>query len=78
MEKIAIFAIQIAKQSYLNMEISAKYSPDEIEARWYQYWLDKGLFKSKPDGRKPFTIVIPPPNVTGVLLYGMGLTRTAG
>ena len=49
MEKIAIFAIQIAKQSYLNMEISAKYSPDEIEARWYQYWLDKGLFKSNED-----------------------------
>ncbi len=76
MEKIAIFAIQIAKQSYLNMEISAKYSPDEIEARWYQYWLDKGLFKSKPDGRKPFTIVIPPPNVTGVLHMGHMLNNT--
>lgn len=76
MEKIAIFAIQIAKQSYLNMEISAKYSPDEIEARWYQYWLDKGLFKSKPDERKPFTIVIPPPNVTGVLHMGHMLNNT--
>ena len=58
------------------MEISAKYSPDEIEARWYQYWLDKGLFKSKPDGRKPFTIVIPPPNVTGVLHMGHMLNNT--
>lgn len=58
------------------MEISAKYSPDEIEARWYQYWLDKGLFKSKPDGRKPFTVVIPPPNVTGVLHMGHMLNNT--
>lgn len=58
------------------MEISAKYSPDEIEARWYQYWLDNGLFKSKPDGRKPFTLVIPPPNVTGVLHMGHMLNNT--
>ena len=58
------------------MEISAKYSPDEIEARWYQYWLDNGLFRSKPDGRKPFTIVIPPPNVTGVLHMGHMLNNT--
>ena len=58
------------------MEISAKYSPDEIEARWYQYWLDNGLFKSKPDGRKPFTVVIPPPNVTGVLHMGHMLNNT--
>ena len=58
------------------MEISAKYSPNEIEARWYQYWLDNGLFKSKPDGRKPFTVVIPPPNVTGVLHMGHMLNNT--
>ncbi len=58
------------------MEISAKYSPDEIEARWYQYWLDNGLFRSKPDGRKPFTLVIPPPNVTGVLHMGHMLNNT--
>ncbi len=58
------------------MELSAKYSPDEIEARWYQYWLDNGLFKSKPDGRKPFTVVIPPPNVTGVLHMGHMLNNT--
>lgn len=58
------------------MEISAKYSPNEIEARWYQYWLDNGLFKSKPDTRKPYTVVIPPPNVTGVLHMGHMLNNT--
>ncbi len=58
------------------MEISAKYSPNEIEARWYQYWLDNGLFKSKPDARKPYTVVIPPPNVTGVLHMGHMLNNT--
>ena len=58
------------------MELSAKYSPKEIEARWYQYWLDKGLFRSKPDGRKSYTVVIPPPNVTGVLHMGHMLNNT--
>ena len=52
------------------MEIASKYSPEEVEGKWYQYWLDNGLFKSKPDGREPYTIVIPPPNVTGVLHMG--------
>ena len=49
------------------MEIASKYNPAEVEGKWYQYWLDNGFFKSKPDGREPYTIVIPPPNVTGVL-----------
>jgi len=58
------------------MELESKYSPSEIEAKWYQYWLDKKLFSSKPDGREPYTIVIPPPNVTGVLHMGHMLNNT--
>ena len=49
------------------MELASKYDPKEVEGKWYQYWLDHKLFSSKPDGREPYTIVIPPPNVTGVL-----------
>ena len=49
------------------MELASKYDPKEVESKWYQYWLDNKLFASKPDGREPYTIVIPPPNVTGVL-----------
>ena len=55
---------------------SANYNPQEAESKWYQYWLDKGLFHSEPDGREPFTIVIPPPNVTGVLHMGHVLNET--
>ena len=58
------------------MEIASKYNPAEVEGKWYQYWLDNGLFKSKPDGREPYTIVIPPPNVTGVLHMGHMLNNT--
>ncbi|MDO4462665.1 MAG: valine--tRNA ligase [Bacteroidia bacterium] len=58
------------------MELASKYSPAEIEARWYQYWTDNKLFASKPDARKPYTIVIPPPNVTGVLHMGHMLNNT--
>lgn len=58
------------------MEIASKYNPAEVEGKWYQYWLDKGYFKSKPDGREPYTIVIPPPNVTGVLHMGHMLNNT--
>ena len=58
------------------MELATKYTPAEIEERWYKYWLDNGLFKSKPDGREPYTIVIPPPNVTGVLHMGHMLNNT--
>lgn len=58
------------------MEIATKYNPSEVEGKWYQYWLDKGFFKSKPDSREPYTIVIPPPNVTGVLHMGHMLNNT--
>ncbi len=58
------------------MEISSKYSPSEVEGKWYQYWLDNKLFSSKPDGREPYTVVIPPPNVTGVLHMGHVLNET--
>ena len=52
------------------MELASKYNPADVEGKWYQYWLDHHLFSSKPDGREPYTIVIPPPNVTGVLHMG--------
>ncbi len=58
------------------MELATKYAPSEVEGKWYQYWLDHKLFSSKPDGREPYTIVIPPPNVTGVLHMGHMLNNT--
>lgn len=58
------------------MELASKYDPNEVESKWYQYWLDHKLFNSKPDGREPYTIVIPPPNVTGVLHMGHMLNNT--
>ncbi|MDD7257225.1 MAG: valine--tRNA ligase [Prevotellaceae bacterium] len=58
------------------MELASKYNPSEVESKWYQYWLDNKLFGSKPDGREPYTIVIPPPNVTGVLHMGHMLNNT--
>ena len=58
------------------MELATKYDPSEVEGKWYQYWLDNKLFSSKPDGREPYTIVIPPPNVTGVLHMGHVLNET--
>lgn len=58
------------------MEISAKYNPSEIEDKWYTYWLKEGFFKSTPDNREPYTVVIPPPNVTGVLHMGHMLNNT--
>ncbi|HMO62629.1 MAG TPA: valine--tRNA ligase [Ferruginibacter sp.] len=58
------------------MELSKNYLPNETEANWYQHWLDKGYFNSTPDGREPYTIVIPPPNVTGVLHMGHCLNNT--
>ena len=58
------------------MEISSKYNPSEIENKWYQYWLSQKYFESKPDHRTPYTIVIPPPNVTGVLHMGHMLNNT--
>ena len=58
------------------MELASKYNPADVEGKWYQYWLDHKLFSSKPDGREPYTIVIPPPNVTGVLHMGHMLNNT--
>ena len=50
------------------MELASKYSPADVEGKWYQYWLTHKLFSSKPDGREPYTVVIPPPNVSGTVL----------
>ena len=66
----------IIKLIYKDMELASKYNPADVEGKWYQYWLDHHLFSSKPDGREPYTIVIPPPNVTGVLHMGHMLNNT--
>ena len=58
------------------MELASKYNPSDVEGKWYQYWLDNKLFSSKPDGREPYTVVIPPPNVTGILHMGHVLNNT--
>ncbi len=58
------------------MELASKYNPADVEGKWYQYWLDYKLFSSKPDEREPYTVVIPPPNVTGVLHMGHMLNNT--
>ena len=57
-------------------ELATKYNPADVEEKWYAYWLKNGLFKSKPDGRAPYTVVIPPPNVTGILHMGHMLNNT--
>lgn len=57
-------------------ELATKYNPADVEEKWYDYWLKNGLFKSKPDGREPYTVVIPPPNVTGILHMGHMLNNT--
>ena len=59
------------------MELATKYNPEEVEGKWYEYWMNHHLFSSKPDARKPYTIVIPPPNVTGVLHLGHMLNNTS-
>ena len=58
------------------MEIPSKYAPELIEKKWYDYWMENGFFRSVPDDREPYTIVIPPPNVTGVLHMGHMLNNT--
>ena len=58
------------------MEITTKYSPENFETKWYSYWMEHGFFSSTPDKRTPYTIVIPPPNVTGVLHMGHMLNNT--
>ena len=57
-------------------ELATKYNPSEVEDKWYSYWMQNDLFKSTPDSREPYTIVIPPPNVTGVLHMGHMLNNT--
>ena len=57
-------------------EIGTKYEPQQIERKWYNFWMEQQLFASTPDEREPFTIVIPPPNVTGVLHMGHMLNNT--
>ena len=56
--------------------LSKTYTPQEIEGKWYQYWESKGYFHSEPDERESFSIVIPPPNVTGILHMGHMLNNT--
>lgn len=58
------------------MELASKYNPQDVESKWYEYWLNNKLFSSKPDGREAYTVVIPPPNVTGVLHMGHMLNNT--
>ncbi|GHS91111.1 valine--tRNA ligase [Bacteroidia bacterium] len=58
------------------MEIATKYNPSEVESKWYEYWMKNRFFHSEPDNREPYTIVIPPPNVTGVLHMGHMLNNT--
>ena len=58
------------------MELASKYNPANVEEKWYSYWMNHDLFSSKPDGREPYTVVIPPPNVTGVLHMGHMLNNT--
>lgn len=58
------------------MELASKYNPADVEQKWYQHWMENGLFSSKPDNREPYTVVIPPPNVTGVLHMGHMLNNT--
>ncbi|MCS7073427.1 MAG: class I tRNA ligase family protein, partial [Bacteroidia bacterium] len=58
------------------MEIAKTYQPEAVERKWYQHWLDKRFFESDPDERKPYTVLIPPPNVTGILHMGHILNNT--
>jgi len=60
----------------MSQSLPKNFEPRQVEDQWYQHWLDKGYFSSKPDDRKPFTVVIPPPNVTGVLHMGHTLNET--
>lgn len=69
-----VFILKFIKHT--DMELASKYEPQAVEARWYKYWMDNKMFSSKPDCREPYTIVIPPPNVTGVLHMGHMLNNT--
>jgi valyl-tRNA synthetase len=69
-------AIALKANIILKMELSKNYLPNEVEQHWYDHWVNKGYFNSSPDEREPYTIVIPPPNVTGVLHMGHALNNT--
>ncbi len=71
-----VFIIKLRYKDLTYMELASKYDPKEVESKWYEYWLSNKLFSSKPDGREPYTVVIPPPNVTGVLHMGHMLNNT--
>ncbi len=60
----------------MSKELATKYTPNEVESKWYSYWMENKLFESKPDAREPYTVVIPPPNVTGILHMGHMLNNT--
>ena len=64
------------KMFFIDMELDAKYNPSSVEEKWYSYWTDHKFFHSEPDAREPYTIVIPPPNVTGILHMGHVLNNT--
>ena len=72
MHSFCTFAVQFK----IDMEIASKYNPIEVEDKWYEYWLKNGFFHSVPDNREPYSIVIPPPNVTGILHMGHMLNNT--
>ena len=71
-----VFSLFLTRNFNTLLYMDAKYNPTDIEAKWYQYWQDNKLFHSTPDGREPYTVVIPPPNVTGVLHMGHVLNNT--
>ena len=71
-----IEAHTVGFEEYAREIADPKYAPEAVESKWYAYWTDHKLFSSKPDGRRPYTIVIPPPNVTGVLHMGHILNNT--
>ena len=66
----------ITQKQYQSMQIPTKYSASSVESKWYKYWMEHNYFHSKPDHREPYTIVIPPPNVTGILHMGHMLNNT--
>ena len=71
-----LYCFKILTINQLIMDISPKYVPAEVERNWYEHWMNSGYFHSEPDGRKPYTVVLPPPNVTGVLHMGHMLNST--
>src|SRR4051812_31491813 len=74
---LSFHALPLHTNFILSMStLSKNFEPQQVEEKWYRHWLDKGYFNSTPDERPPFTVVIPPPNVTGVLHMGHTLNET--